>query len=366
MKTILHIGMPKTGTTALQECLRASRDWLAERGVLYPANPPGTRFNNHRMLLLGLLPYEALPRHMRNRSEYDQATVAEKYAEFLEDLGRQVRAARPAVTILSSESLFRHLDGRRISALRAALAPLGPEVSVAVYLRQPSEHYLSNLQQRLRQSADLGLLKPPFILRNIDSYARAFGRAAITARVYSRELLHNGDIIDDFFATHLPEAAVDTTGLTRPSGVNASVSAEAMDILRRYRLAFHAGRDDVSTRDSSRLVQALRLAGEAVGAPRSRLRPEIADFVDYGASDPLRLRDDYGIVFPRLDYRRLERRWFGWLPRLPRRPRRLEDLVVIDPAARRDMLGHLGGSDWAKARPERRAWIAGLLAEAAA
>ena len=36
MKILLHIGSPKTGTTTLQRTLYASRDTLADRGILYP------------------------------------------------------------------------------------------------------------------------------------------------------------------------------------------------------------------------------------------------------------------------------------------------------------------------------------------
>ena len=53
MRTILHIGQPKTGSTALQTCLKASKAELAAAGVLYPDNPPGCGFNNHRLLIAG-------------------------------------------------------------------------------------------------------------------------------------------------------------------------------------------------------------------------------------------------------------------------------------------------------------------------
>lgn len=363
MKTILHIGMPKTGTTALQDCLRASRDALADRGVLYPQNPPGCRFNNHRMLVFGFLPFDALPRHILSHPGYTRENYLAKYAEFLDGLYAQAEASRPGTMILSSETLFRTLDRHRAARLREGLAPLGGDVSVVAYLRRPSEQYLSNLQQRLRQSADLRLLKPPILFRHLQSYARAFGRDALHARVYSRDMLRNGDIVDDFLATCLPAAAIDTTRLTRKAGVNSSVSAEAMDLLRRYRLAFHPGADDVATRDSTRLVQALRRAGQAIGAPKPRLRPEVADFLDYSFSDPLRLRDAFGIVFPRLDYARLERRRFPWLPRLPRRPRQLSEIVLIDRELRRAMLAELRTSQWAAAAPGRIPWIDALLRE---
>src|SRR5690554_2935238 len=127
MKTILHIGMPKTGSTALQECLRASRDKLAAKGVLYPANPPGCPFNNHRMLVFGFTPYQRLPRHILRYDAYSAGNIAEKYREFLDGIAHQVRSQRPAVTVLSSESLFRSLRPKARRSLVEALAPLGGE-----------------------------------------------------------------------------------------------------------------------------------------------------------------------------------------------------------------------------------------------
>lgn len=59
MRTILHIGMPKTRSTVLQDCLRGPR------GALYPQNPPGRPFSNHPMPLFGFLPRRDPPRRVR-------------------------------------------------------------------------------------------------------------------------------------------------------------------------------------------------------------------------------------------------------------------------------------------------------------
>jgi len=365
VRTILHIGMPKTGTTALQQCLQASRAALLAQGLLYPENPPGCPFNNHRMLLFGFVPFAALPRHVRRHARYRPETLQADYRAFLDHLGAQVAAARPPAVLLSSESLFRRLDAGGRRSLGAALAPLG-EVTVAAYLRRPSDYFLSSLQQRLKQSADLGALRVPSARRVLESYARGFGRDALRPRVYDRRLLEGGDIVRDFFAAHLPALAAAAAALVPERTVNASASAEAMDIQRRYRQAFHPGADDVSTDDSTGLMRALRRAELAAGAAKPRLRPEIAERLDYARADPLWLRDAWGLVFPDFDYARLARRRWLWLPRLPQRPRALGDLVTLDPAMRRALLEAVRRSRWAKADPARRPWLDGLLREPAA
>lgn len=369
MKTILHIGMPKTGSTVLQNCLAASRDQLAAQGALYPENPPGCAFNNHRMLIFGFMAFRNLPRHVRKHPEYTQANLGTNYAGFLAHLGRQVVETRPACVILSSETLFRRLGSLARRSLPAAMTALGgdePPV-IAVYLRRPSDYYLSALQQRLKNAHSVTPPQVQSAVGVLKSYVETFGAAALRPRVYDRGQLEGGDIIADFLAAHLPERAIDPATLTRAAGANETVSAEAMDLMRRFRLAFHRRAEDVTTTDSVRLLRALRRIDKAIGAARPRLHPEIAEMIDYARPDPLRLRDAYGLVFPGLDYRRLERGATGraaWpVLRALWRPWRLDEIVPIDAGVRREILARLGRSRWAGEDPARAHWIAELLRE---
>lgn len=365
MKTILHIGMPKTGTTALQTRLGAARAALAAEGLLYPANPPGCPFNNHRLLVFGFLGFEELPRHVLRHPQYRPETMAGQHRAFLDHVAAQVAAARPQALVLSSETLFRRLGAGAGARLAATVGAFGGAVRVAAYLRRPSDQYLSNLQQRLKQSADIGPVRPRAMAPALESYAAAFGRDAVAPRVYDRRRLEGGDILADFFAAHLPRFAAAAAPLAGGAPVNVSLSAEAMDLARRFRQAFHPGADDVPARDSTGLLTALRRAEAALGAPRPRLRPEVADRLDHHGRDPLLLRDRWGIVFPDLDYRRLERRRLAW-PRPPWRPRELGEVVAIDPERRRALAAALAASSWARGDPARAAWVAGLAAAKAA
>lgn len=367
MKTILHIGMPKTGSTALQGCLAASRDRLAALGTLYPANPPGCRFENHRMLIFGFTRFADLPRHVRKYPVYTAENMGAHYAAFLEHLRRQIAEAQPDRLVLSSETLFRRLGPRAKHSLGAALAGLGEPPTVAVYLRRPSSYYLSALQQRLKNSHRVIPPRVQSPVAVLASYADAFGSAALRPRVYDRSLLVEGDIVADFLAAHLGGTALDPAALVRGSNANQTVSAESMDLLRRFRLAFHPRADNVATPDSARLLRALQRADRQVGTRRPALRPEIAEAIDYARRDPLRLRDAHGLVFPGLDYRRLERglptRGVDALLRALWRPWRLEEIIAIDADVRRAILARLANSRWARAEPARGAWIADLLAD---
>ena len=57
VRIILHIGMPKAGSTALQAALAAARRPLGKAGVLYPKGA-----FNHNFLVAGIAPVNRLGR----------------------------------------------------------------------------------------------------------------------------------------------------------------------------------------------------------------------------------------------------------------------------------------------------------------
>lgn len=132
---IVHCGLHKTGTTALQNFLLANRDTLAANGVLYPKAgvPPGVLSGQHN------LAWE-MARDRRFRT--DSGTLEALFAEMAGFSGKVVLSSE------EFETSILHPDrwGRLVGAAQA----LGFSVHLVVYLREISAHLRSVYLQKLR------------------------------------------------------------------------------------------------------------------------------------------------------------------------------------------------------------------------
>lgn len=351
MRTILHIGMSKTGTTAVQDSFARSRAYLASRGVLYPRNPEGTNQRNHQVIACGLAPLRRLSREFHSRYG-DQKAARAAYRAFVDVLRAQVAEVRPAGLVLSGESMFRALGKTGGGRLRDLVGAFGGETRIVAYVRRPSEHFLSHIQQAMRFSHAPRMARSREILPVLDAYAALFGAAALDARAFRRDLMAGGDVIEDIRARHLDDLGVAADGLRPPGFANESLSAEASDISRRYRRAFHEG-DDRFSPDSRTLLAELAAIDAKLGAERPRLRPGLAEAIDHATAEPLMLRDRHGIEFAGIDYARLAR---GDLSAPPEARLSLDEILIIDPVRERAVLDALSRGAWA-AEPGRRDWI---------
>lgn len=370
MKVILHIGAQKTGSTALQQSLRRSERQLAAHGIAYPRNP--MHENKQQIIIAGL---GALGRRGRRRFPDTSRHSAMRRAWYA-DLRRTLSEDPVDILLLSTESLFRVYVPERLRTLRDDILSLGAdEIRVVGYARRPSSRYLSGLQQGLKASHRLKEPVPTPYRQILEPYTEVFGREAVVIRSHDRTRLHGGDIVTDFVTEFLSGTGLSRDELSPPWTSNRSLGAEAMVVLRRYREDFHAENDDVFTDDTRQLIAALREAEARIGADRPRLKPMIADLLDYATDDALWLRDTFGTAFDGYDYDRIARGDRVPLPE-DRLPRRLSDLIDIDPDRLRALIERLLLSGWTAGHlrlpvplaraagllpGRRRRWLEGLL-----
>lgn len=275
---VLHIGAPKTGTTALQQFLSTNEAALRARGISYMR--AGRAHIAHNPLPTAIA---------QNRAEGMLRAIMDEHD-----------AAPDLLHVISSEIMFRIVVAQR---LRPVLpAGMRGAVRVLCYLRR-QDHYLEAIyKQRVKngltppdRAAFLEAQLPKLSYgRLIEGYARLFGPEAIRLRPFDRARLAGGDIVRDFTA----EIGLhDLEGLAGVGAdANPSLSVELSEMLGRFAIAGSANvralirliseMDDpalFASRDAFDLASRRRVVAQTAAdteAMRARYRPDLARFFD--------------------------------------------------------------------------------------
>jgi hypothetical protein len=329
MKVVVHLGLNKTGTTALQTALHGARDVLIGRGALYPDGGPFKE--NHKLLNALFKPAERVDRSVRN--EFADADKMTRAAEAMwAGIRKDVDAKRPNLLILSSEYFFQHPELADFERLRARLAEVADKIEPVLYVREFASHYGSAAQQDVKNARPLGPLLGSQLSSTLPGLEQALG-ARVAIRPADRAQLDDGDTTSDFLARFVTPA-IGPVDIPRGARLNESVSAETMAILDRFRkLRYPDASQKMPDFYSLRAILQGLEAGEAEKAPGARLRPEAAAALQRSAVDLPWLRDMYGVSFPGVDYAAID----GAPPPFEPAETDVETLFYVD-AARRDRL----------------------------
>lgn len=221
---VIHIGAPKTGTTAVQRFFTAAAPALARRGVAYPdVCLRGYGHHDLAFLVGGGYPEWATP----------QPRDLESLAA---DLDHALLSPAPLV-VLSSEDFFLQPEP---AALRKLIerASAQREVQVLVYLRRQDHMAASWYNQAVKAQGFTGTFAEcdrataPLwdYARQLSLWASAFGDEAMRVRVYEQGALVGGDIVLDV----LSALDLDPSGLERPAApVNTNLSRDILEFQRQ-------------------------------------------------------------------------------------------------------------------------------------
>lgn len=298
MKTaLLHIGTMKTGNTSIHHSLTEAK----ARGLLGTVSYPLWREDKHQARMAALYCPDTLGDvlpSLRGRFPQDPAQFRHMLGQYRRFMLRELRRARGGA-ILSAEPFCHLFTAEMAAALRRDLEAAGFEQFVVVlYVRDPADYYLSVINQNLRMSEPLPLVKDPATFRYgcldmADAWEQAFP-GALRVRRYPPQT--GGDAIADFNAV-----VEDVFGLALPAvpvRQNASLSAEGMQILQDYRAAFSAGGGGQITRDAADLAKLLIRSADALVQTRPVLRPELACLIRHNhRADAQALHSRYGVDF---------------------------------------------------------------------
>ncbi|MCJ9429761.1 hypothetical protein [Kordiimonas marina] len=140
-KLFLHIGLHKTGTSAIQYALYHARERLKEQGVLYPASVAWNDFSHHSLTL----PFWR----------------EEDYAPAFKDLRAEIEESGCQTLVISSElfpNIYEQAD--RWPAFWAEVQALADDIEIILYARR-QDRLAESVFKQWAKSDDLKLSIPP-------------------------------------------------------------------------------------------------------------------------------------------------------------------------------------------------------------
>lgn len=211
----LHIGTPKTGTSALQKFLLENRRQLEKNGFSYPAHALGeydiSSGNGQEIVNLGT-----------NRG-------AGKARTYLQSLSRKSKTDK---VLISTEAFYGYPE---------LIHAIIPDAKIIVYFRNQLDLVESSYNQAVKREGQkasfsvalrniTNMQEPFYTGKLILDWVRLFGVKNVRFRVYENETFKNQNIYDDFLDAL---GIADTSGFEKPSDkVNVSYCLDALDYKR--------------------------------------------------------------------------------------------------------------------------------------
>lgn len=200
MSTVyLHIGTPKTGTTAIQQFLLLNRDELGRHGLCYPDfgfRYPGVGQYRNGHFLIATEAYDLIDRTdtehgifpKQARMDYEQGlSMLKECADTYDKI------------ILTDEAIYnrsRKMEGDFYKTLKEDLAALGMQLKIIVYIRRQDLFVQSHWAQRVKMgsrndfheylNSDFITDYPLDYFSYISSVADSIGRDSLIVRPYER------------------------------------------------------------------------------------------------------------------------------------------------------------------------------------
>ena len=241
MRAVFHLGLPKTGTTSIQQFLKANAEALSARGVAYEYVPSDLAPNQISQVELGFpqfarlgepIPDPAIRGHYRIQDLDAQRAAGEAYER---RFAEAVQARTEPLYLMSSEHVGAWTrTPAHAAALDDFLSAHFDDVRYVMYVRRQEDWVLSNYSQALRRGGHktLGEFIRGFpgtgYMERLKAWLEVVGHDRFTLRLLEPDKLAGGDLVSDFARA----VGFDPDGLPRPPRENESLSAAAAEFLR--------------------------------------------------------------------------------------------------------------------------------------
>lgn len=262
MRVVVHAGMHKTGTTAVQDRLVRTRF-----GDLDYATGPSP---NHSGLFVLLFhePVECF--HLFRKQGLNRPALLRQREYWRERLIRQLKQTSAPTFVFSGEEFSTILTEEELQNFREFIQRHADFLEIYLYVRAPVAYMQSAFQQRVQHGLDR--LQPetlwPHYRRRVEKLDKVFGRAAVNLRTYDPRRFVDGDVASDFaiwIGVEPPPSP--------PTRANDSLSLEATALLFTQRKLERRAVSEASSdmRANARFVAALR----RIGTRKLRFAPRL-------------------------------------------------------------------------------------------
>ena len=221
-KLIIHIGAGKTGSSAIQRSLALNSEVLLTKGVLIPGSKLDIEsecIGEQIWFFQNGISNPEFPNIVKRRIKRLHGYMCEN------DLHTLIVSAENLINPENFQNLFTDLQNEF-------------DVSVICYVRRQDEYMISAWQQWYLKNHDsfdsyrleMGQRVDWYLA--LEPWKNAFGQGNIIVRVYEKDRLKNGNIIEDFFQI----LELDTAGLQPVvEKINKSVDEKFNYISNKYR-----------------------------------------------------------------------------------------------------------------------------------
>lgn len=268
-KIIVHAGLPKTGTTSIQEALYQHRGVILENAqLLYPSIS-----DNHTNALCTMF-LEKPETHIANRmaGRLTSEQVAPYKASCYEALENEIKSTEWTTLLLSAEGLS-NLRAVELTGLRDWLLQYCENIEIILWLRNPVSYSISVTQQLLKGGRLLEEMYRDPPLANFkgrgNNFIHVFGRENITFRVFEECMKHPSGILGSFLDDLPLGDEVKSTILADNKRTNESMSLEAallLNELNRLRPMFEENQRG-KNRTFAELNHFMRIKGQKFDVP---------------------------------------------------------------------------------------------------
>lgn len=245
----LHLGLHKTGSSAIQAALHGYDDGRTRYG--------GFETPNHSAPMTLLFGRDGARVPAVRRKGLGEAALKRRRKRARKALRRDL-AETDRNLVISGEGLTTNLKPREVKRLVARLRKRFDAVKAIAYVRPPISMANSAFQQRVKGEG-LAEFKPPLprYRRRLKPWIKHLGRENVEIALYDRARLRGGDVIEDFCARLGLDA-----GAAKRNSRNESLSADAVAFLFCHnRINGRRTGSPADSRARRRLIQRLAEVG---------------------------------------------------------------------------------------------------------